>query len=88
MPRTPGARTAPVQHKVRPTASRANEPISRFLTLDEFASLAGLAVDTLKGYRRERRAAQYGVPEPAAHVGHVPLWHIEDAAGWIKSRTS
>lgn len=54
-----------------------------WLTLAEIATLANVAVNTIRGYSANERA---GFPQPAGRSGVAPLWSIEQIVTWLESR--
>jgi len=54
------------------------------VTMDEFATLAGVKTSTLRDHRN--KTSKSPLPEPALRVGTAPLWRRRDALAWIARR--
>lgn len=53
------------------------------LTLQEIATLAGVAVTTIRAYRYSKVAE---MPEPASRTGTIPMWAVDDIIEWLANR--
>jgi len=79
---------ATAKGKAKTSASKEELPrvvptMPGLLTLREIATLAGVAVTTIRAYRYSKVAE---MPEPTSRTGTIPLWDVDQIIEWLGNR--
>lgn len=64
---------------------RVTPVLPGWLTIREIATLAGVAVATIRAYHYDR-SARTPMPAPRSKAGSTPLWAVDDVVAWLATR--